>query len=197
MNPIELAVDYWFSNIARNYEINCCIAATTIVADALEYFGVDAKPMATDIIVYNAAARPFHQDQVPTDEWPDEAWSIGSDHDRPAGGPGYDGHLVLMLEDKGFVDLTCNQYRKPSKDIRMKAPLWLGFDTGAPPEGWFEFDRGDLIVCYRLRPDQTRWKHAKDYRSPNRKRFAGEIIRHVRGVMEESLAPHQSEEATG
>lgn len=195
---VGTAVEYWLDTVSKNYALNCCIAASTIVSDALSFFGVECEPMAVDIIAYNKAGREASDAGLPISEWPDEAWSVGSDHDRPVGGPGYDGHLVVYFPGKGFVDLTCNQYRKPDKGIAVEAPIWVELPDDYEMGKWLELPRPDgTKVVYRLRPDQKRWKHAKDYRSPYRKRFAGEMIRHIRGVMAASAAPYYEEAPLG
>lgn len=111
-----------------------CIEAARLATAVLRRAGVGARPMACDVVAFNADALALFDQGVPITDWPPTAWTRGAscDHDHP--GPNLSepyrrvnpgGHLVVAstVDDTWFVDLTVQQYHCPEQGIVIEAAI--------------------------------------------------------------------------
>jgi hypothetical protein len=97
-----------------------------VAVEFLRRHGVPARPIATQVVVSNAALlRHIEAGESPTREnqlrWEsDGSWSLGignPDPDRRDHTRGFDGHLVAVVNEKLFIDLSIDQASRPDHDI--------------------------------------------------------------------------------
>ena len=111
----------------QQYRPDCCIAATKIMMEVSDYFGIEARPQVVTTNVYNPIyARLFRENGGPPNsnkqakEWFDKgAWSVCIGAGKPKPGH-WSGHLVGIFTTeagKHLIDLTINQANRPKKEI--------------------------------------------------------------------------------
>lgn len=180
---VDAVCEDWTAVLAPAFRPDCCIAAASIGAEALSYFGVRASAVACDLTIFNPEGFRQFEAGAPISEWPPSAWSVGSHHEQadPLEPKRYNGHLVILLEDyDAVIDLAIGQFSRPEKGIAHDAPLIL---SGSIPDrsGRRTFpaqsDDGSVVIVW-LRPEQKQWRSAPDYRT--RSVLAGPMIRRLR-----------------
>lgn len=174
--------------ILTRWAAESCIASTRIAQDVLAYYGVATAPQAVAVIAMNAAASAeFAAGRKVAEDWPPEAWSVGTGLGFPPPGDrkGWDGHLVAVARDHGFfVDLSADQFSRPEHDMTV-GPVVVDLAPPALTEkhgilGGFRTDEG-AEVAYRVMTTRT-YTTAADWRRRSRHRMmAGRIIRAMEG----------------
>lgn len=115
-----------------------CVEATRLAVAVLQAVGLDARPLACDVMAANARAVPLLLDHVPVRSWSPGAWSTGSKCDDPPAQAnlqeptrrrGFAGHL-LVAGDTWFCDLTAEQFHRPSKRIVVPGPVVGPYQPG-------------------------------------------------------------------
>jgi hypothetical protein len=91
---------------------NHCVLACKILAVTLDDLGYTAVVHPVQTLVTNKAARALIADKVPTDRWPEFAWSVGTD--RRPGKSGYPGHLIITVGDH-LIDPSARQFQRPNR----------------------------------------------------------------------------------
>lgn len=174
-------VDIW-PDIAVGMMPNHCILGARVAVEVGRYFGVPITERSTDTLVANALAWKLIGEAVPVEEWPDEAWTIGVNHESP--GNGYPGHVIA--ESEHFViDLSAAQFARTKKGIKgeaLLAPKLDGFDWSASLV-ISSADDGTVIV-YKPMTDTT-YKTAPDWR--NRLNWGTEASALIRLMKAEGL----------
>ncbi len=172
---IDTAAGLWHDEFAQLFEQSACIAASAVLFEAATYFGREATILPVDTIAANAPAIELIDAHVPIDEWPDEAWSVGTSHDERCGIPGrYDGHVVCIV-DGVLVDLTAGQMSRPQRGLLV--PEVIVADGDVLHEGEIDLPGGNRVT-YVARPEQTGWRRAPDWKM--RSVTAGPFIRQLR-----------------
>lgn len=189
--------DHAREEIAKSYHADCCIDATAIVLDVLDYASVNGRALCTKANIRNKAALAFIEKHdgpaLVTDppeklaEWENvKAKWIGIGYETHQEG-GYRGHLVTIAkyhEQDVLIDLTLNQADRPDYGIIVPAIIAEAtpeFITGSKSLNlslndefhvWYnaEVSRDDFI-------DTPAWKHTKQ-RQPT----VRAIIRHAKEI---------------
>lgn len=175
---IDAAAGLWHDEFAGRFQPSACIAASAVLFEAATYFGHDANVLAVDTIAANPEAIAQLDAGTPVDDWPDEAWSVGTSHDERCGIPGrYDGHVVCIV-DGTLVDLTAGQMSRPKRGLVI--PEVIVADGSLASEGEIDLPGGHRIT-YVARPEQTGWKRAPDWK--RRSATAGPFIRQLRALL--------------
>jgi hypothetical protein len=147
-----------------------CIAWSRIGRDVLAQLGVQSTCVPARLRVCNAAARRHVDAKQP---WMigsgDGSWYVsigGGGQSRPGR---WDGHMVLLAEERFLVDLTLHQAARPEYGIHVE-PAWFPLDAplvhGEPVsflklDGTvMQYERDDTLPPYQDTPGWTR-----DYRS--------------------------------
>lgn len=178
---------------------NCCVLATAVALDVLDWAGITASPVAVTCNVFNAAALDFLEQhcQLPKDEhdplyaeWQEKRckWlAISPDgFDAAPGGrteTGYAGHLVALANygpsGKVLIDLSTGQFDRPAYDMTF-GPV-LGTVTPEPlaaNELFAQFSLNGCRVQYLYRPDLDDFRNAPDWTDKTRRReLVAAIIR--------------------
>jgi hypothetical protein len=177
--------------VLARYRPDSCITTTRVLIEVLRYFGVSAEPWAVDLTVTNAAGRKWAATDVPIEDWPDEAYSIGMRADsaaRPGDGGQFGvGHVVAVVAGGLMADASIDQVARPGHGIPALAPVLarLPGDWRDAPDGmvlrWAAGD-GDLQLDYRgngsrLYASSPNWRR----RNPHLRACVAEAIRAVRG----------------
>jgi hypothetical protein len=156
------------------YGRGCCILHTRIAVDVLRELDVRARPMAMRVMAGNASWRGLCKQlgRYPQpDEWTAETWCLGIGYgaDPRAERPGYDGHVIAVVNDRWGLDLTLDQASRPQKGMRFSPHFWQ-----VSPE----FLRGEehdalstsegSVVVYQALPEERGFLTAPDWTLPRK-----------------------------
>lgn len=148
------------------YARRTCILHTRVAVDTLRAFNIRARPLACRLMVLNAAyARRSNQlgRMLDPDEMLPEEHSIGIGFGRGEM-PGYDAHVVAVVDERYILDLTLDQASRPQREISLRPghfPAPREFLSGAEP---FVFDAPDgTRVHYAAVPDDRGFLRVPDW----------------------------------
>lgn len=172
-DTITNVLEHW-ENIATNavgklIAANHCILACKTLAVTLDELGYTATVHTVQTVVTNQTARQLIANKVPTNQWPEFAWSVGTD--RRPGMTGYPGHLILTI-DNHLIDPTTSQFHRPGRlhlpnivvcdatDFHTTSHTSATGPDGTTIDWWNDPTLGNL---HRTSPDWTRnwrtWHH--------------------------------------
>jgi hypothetical protein len=111
------------------YTRRTCILHTRYAVDALRLLGVRARPLSTRVMIGNAEWRriagelhrwPNH------DEWTPEVWCLGIGYgaDPREEHPGYNAHVIAVVNERWALDLTIDQANRPKHGIELTPHYW-------------------------------------------------------------------------
>lgn len=175
--------------IGTLYRPDCCIAATAILIDVLDYFRLTARPLSVIATVFNPAmSGRIEREGMPTLEEAERDWfpngcyslAVGIGDPEPGKWPG---HLVANLADKVLIDLTLDQADRPQHGIVLPMPVVAPF----PPELLTEDGQmagmvNGCRVVYEARPADRSFERSNDWRSRKRHdAVVGAAIRRLKG----------------
>lgn len=167
--------------IAIGYERRTCILHARIAIDALRTLGIKANPLAVRVQVFNAeyVAQVNRIGRMLThgDTLDEKAWTIGIGYgaNPAATAPGYDGHVLVIVDGRWAVDLTIDQANRPQYGIELSPHYWQpspGFLLGDLPE---VFEAGESIVRYEAMPEERGYLRAGDWTNARRYESAGVV----------------------
>ena len=143
-----------------------CVLNCKVALDALARFGVKAAPLCVDVGAFNAQAWRLYNADVPVDQWPADAYSIGTDAGLPvdpANGK-WSGYLVLIAGDR-LIDVSLDQLSRPAYGIVLE-PRTVGFQTGWGKDGdqlGVEIPPRGVMVKYVVNATADTWRRAPDW----------------------------------
>jgi hypothetical protein len=162
--------------VGRLVRPDCCILATAVLIDVLDYFKVKARALAVEAWIANPL---MHERMLvegcPSPEDAERSWfpqgayalSLGGGDPEPGKWPG---HLVAVLEGQVLADLTLDQANRPQYGIVLPVPVLASFD----PE--FLTGAGALVgvvngcrVEYTARPTDRSFQKATDWQARKRR----------------------------
>lgn len=170
-----------------------CILASLVAEEALCYFGVPATAVDCDVIVYSRKAWELQGADVPVEDWPDDAWSIGCVEGLVSPRPGwYDGGHVLVVTDRErlLLDLTAGQFSRPDHAMPVAdavavtetARVLLSTTDGRETYGSTAAHGVVFLWTFTARRD---FRHTREWKV-NAPKFAGPVIRSMRERLEEA-----------
>jgi hypothetical protein len=154
--------------ILEDWRADSCIASTAICIDVLDYFGLDARPLACRTVVWNRQLESG-------------CWSVGIGHgDKRQGG--WPGHLVALAAGDLLLDLSLDQASRPQHNIELGAlGVYLPEDYLA--EG-YECEAFGCHLYYEFLPADQSFRNANDWKATSRRReTVGTIIRAVKDAL--------------
>jgi hypothetical protein len=128
---------------AAGFSRGTCILHTRLATMLAREAGIRARPLRCNVVVANGKWLELAEelDRMPeTREWRGGEWSLGIGHGREVGQPGYDGHVVVVVEERWVLDLTLDQANRPQHGINMH----LGYFAVTP-----EWLRGETMTAFR------------------------------------------------
>jgi hypothetical protein len=160
-----------------------CILAARAATETARYFGVTLRERAVSVLVANAKAWELINADVPVDEWPDDAWSIGIDpHDeRNAAMRGYAGH-VITESPRYLLDLSAPQFNRPRRGLYVEDPL-LAPRGDDPADAWTYGDERGTRLVYRPMDDRSYRKMPDWTNRLNWREETAALIRLVRAAL--------------
>jgi hypothetical protein len=180
-----------------------CIAMTKLGIDALRYFRLDAKPVPVKVLALNPTLGAWVQEGHTLDEtaeWPEGSFAVALGHGvdpntarqrrmRAMGRmPGWDGHLVIGVDDHVLIDLSMSQMRRNNRNIILPDTAILRVES--PFEGLTEsvvFDFGECVVAYDPDPTNVGYRDAPDWKLTGGGAFhralVGQVIRAMKAIL--------------
>lgn len=185
--PVELARRNP-PELLRQVGRGSCVQATRVGIEALNYFGVKAKPLTVMMICGNNAwAEWMKLDTFGSEQMPDEAWSVGIDPVLRPGERGFPGHLVIEVDGQ-LLDLDAGFYSRPDRGIHIPETVLVPLSTDPTVLGngnlaGIDLDDGGVILY-------GQHHGAPDFRTSGAWRdtakWAGPVIRRMRDRLEAS-----------
>lgn len=197
---LDTLVDHGRERLHEDFRRDCCIAATAIVCDCLDWAGFNVRPFPVQAQVANKAAMVYLETYG---EFPDpnkggnwrENWDACRAHligigfgAREGARPGYDGHLIAVAhashgEGRLLIDLTLDQCDRPHRDLCLP-PLVTQCTTDQllSPQMRFDTEAGDTVLYYPRR-ERVDYQTSPDWTNagaPARDRIVGDLIRLAR-----------------
>jgi hypothetical protein len=155
------------------YSRSTCILHTRVATTAIRHFGVRARPLACRLMVCNQAYVDLRTElgRPPApDEYTAEAHTVGIGYGSD--GPGYDAHVVTVVEDRYVLDLTLDQASRPQRGIVLE-PVYFevskAFLAGDENKG---LAINDAYVVYGAVPEDKGFLSVPDWTEPMRLRSA-------------------------
>lgn len=170
---------------ARRNDRGRCVQATRVGIEALRYFGIEARPLVTTMMVGNEDWVRWMLDGQPL-PMPDEVWSVGIDPE-PREDRGYPAHLVIEIDGQ-ILDLDAGFYSRPHKGIYLPPSVIVPIqrqDDPHLPIAALDLDDGGAIVYH----DRAIAHHVPppDYRSTGAwkqtGKWTGPVIRRMREAL--------------
>jgi hypothetical protein len=103
---------------------DCCLNGTRVALEAMKHFGVEARPLTTQVMLFNKLfwERIQAKGEMPDEEecqaWVREGgWSIGI-RGQSTGRPGWPYHLVAIA-DSFLIDSSMRQFNRPERNIEV------------------------------------------------------------------------------
>ena len=157
-----------------------CILATAVGVACCRALGIAARPMSVEAHAINADMAQWIEDGQPAPR-PDTAWGVGLLNERPPGFPGrhggWNGHLVVEVIGRGFLDLNCGPLGRPQHQMWMPSAMYLPkiltheFDDCCLELGNMNEQPGSTYIMYRRAQgdgaenwrDSPDWLHRHEY----------------------------------
>jgi len=163
-------------HIGTLYRPDCCIAATAILNEVLDYFQLTASPLSVIATIFNPVmSERIAQEGMPTLEEAERDWftkgcyslAVGAGDAQPGKWPG---HLVTVLGGRVLIDLTLDQANRPQHGIvlpmQILAPCDPDFLAG---QARVAGSVGGCRVVYEARPGDRSFERSNDWRSRKRR----------------------------
>jgi hypothetical protein len=140
-----------------------CINGSRIAISVLTRLGITARPVSVTLAVFNQQAADLWLNDVPMDEWPAHAHSIGVGFpDDPAPG-GWKGHLVVEGDD-WTMDVSAEVLDRPGLIISKGAVVFPGkldYEEGVPT-AWH--DQHHQLWVFQRTPANNTWRNARGWK---------------------------------
>jgi hypothetical protein len=151
--------DLWRSGLHRTHDPRCCILAARLAIELLREHGVRAWAEATNTVIFNRAGWELAEREVPHDQWPEHAWSVGATED--AEGSGFPGH-VWAAADGWLIDLSARQFHRPVR-IHVDGGLIVRNRLGEPARPMVLGEGPTMLVIGVGRLSTRSYRQARDW----------------------------------
>jgi len=187
--------------VGTRFAESCCIAATRIVIDVLDYFGVEASPLAAQVYLYNGPMLDrLDRDGLPATQeeaqsWLKEdpaLWSVGLGVGDGCSPERWPGHLVAVARFHGelwLIDGSLGQGCRPHRGIHAPAvfiaPVEESFLQGDSRAWEKSGDGWRTRVEYWPQPERRDWISSPNWKRDNTpcRKEAGRIIRAIQDAL--------------
>lgn len=159
----------------RAHDLESCITGARVAFDVCRAHDIRVRALSTKVRIYNApmVARMV-RGEVPSDvqeidRWnrEDGSWNVGIGgfgYDKP---DHFDGHLVVIADERVLVDPTLPQANRPQYDIELSGL------AGRIPDGWprrendvpIQLEQNGCVVTYEAQADDRRWVATDSWKS--------------------------------
>jgi hypothetical protein len=178
---LDKGLPYLRARILEDFRVDSCIATTRATIRLLRHYGYDAAPCPVRLFAFNKQ----YLDQLekgtrpPTDPgalsaWCDlhKAWSVGLGVPVPGKQDGYEGHLVVLMNEprRLLIDGSADQVSRPKHGILVNSPIVSPCPEGFPikKKSSIELlgDHGELLIYEPI--DNQRWRVSPDWNNKKR-----------------------------
>lgn len=162
--------------------VDSCIASTRILTSVLDYFGYPSEPLPCRAVVWTSLGFEQAEANVPFEQWPEGAWSVGVSGTGKTTGKRWDGHLVAMVADRWLIDPSADQFTRPQRGMNVGLVVVDAAEWGdrSRLHCWRRPD--GLVVGYSLMPNPGGWRDSPDWRQGRYRDVVGTVIRRLKDV---------------
>lgn len=155
------------------YSRETCILHARYAVDSLRALGLRARPLAARVMIGNAEWYAIAAELgcwPQREQWTPEAWclGIGFGRDPRQTRPGYDAHVIAVVNERWALDLTIDQANRPQHGIELTPHYWPvvpAFLRGDQPAQFRVGDGiGDAYVHYDAMPEDRGFLNVPDWR---------------------------------
>lgn len=157
------------AEVLRTHHDRSCLMSTRVLIETAKYFGVYAKPVPVKTAFLNGAAIAAMEQELPLEQWPDDAWSVGIEGTGQKGvrndPKGWDGHMVAVTKTV-LVDPSADQMSRPEKGMPLEAfaaPIPTEWSTGDQPTVFRAGGPGGLVLIYTPMTTPGPWRDSPDW----------------------------------
>jgi hypothetical protein len=154
---ITKLADAWPEIRRAHFTVDCCLNASRVWIDALTVVMPQAK--VRPLVVHAVASNPQAQRLLLDPDLTIERWRAEGarllDVGTPRGtGPGWPGHLVVIVNNRFLVDPSAEQMDRPTLSVppTIIAPIGKRFLSGRSSIALRMSD--DSLICYEARPTE-------------------------------------------
>jgi len=143
-----------------------CILHTRIATLLARKAGVRARPLTCALTVANAEwlALAEELDRMPdVEEWRGGEWALGIGQGKAPGQKGYDGHVVVVVEDRWVLDLTLDQANRPQHGIEVRPGYFRVERDWLRGGRRIAFRRNGAFIQYEARPEDRGFLAVPDW----------------------------------
>jgi hypothetical protein len=164
------------------WHAGCCILATRVAIEVAAHYGIEARPLPVQVLLYNEAFRRHLEarEELDVHNWyqQDGSHSIGLGFGAPEmGADKWAGHLIVTA-DGLFADLSIRQAERLERKIVTGGFLVGPYRPGL--QAWEAVNDHGTAIQYKTSANMA-YTAAPDWCDPKRRRqLAGPIIREVR-----------------
>jgi hypothetical protein len=155
----------------KGYARDTCILHTRVAVNMLRNAGLRAQALTVRVGVYNLAYAKWMSElgRMPrqTDDHHPGAWAvhIGFGRDPRREGPGFDGHVIAIVNERYALDLTIDQAARPEQGITTRPHWWIA-DRGFIAGGVHAFRMLNTFVRYEAIPEERGFLTVADWALP-------------------------------
>jgi hypothetical protein len=152
---------------AEGFGRGTCILHTRLAIMRARQDGIRARALACRVHVQNAewVALTERLGHPPTeaDFEGTEAWAMGIGFGQGEGRPGYDAHVVTVVEERYVLDLTIDQANRPQRNILLRPGHFEARDGFLDGEVGIGYEQKGSHVLYTALPDERGYLTVPDW----------------------------------
>ena len=155
-----------------------CINGSRIAKEVLTHYDVESDPVSVSMCIFNRFAWDLHTRDVPMDEWPEHAHSIGVGPGMVSKPGRWNGHLWLEGPDWS-LDISAGQFARPGK-IVVEGPMFLPERLPPGRELLALVDRYGQRILANRNPGNNGWRAASGWQlTANNREVVAEVLRRM------------------
>lgn len=175
--------------LSKYYREDCCIVAARIIIEVLKKLHFkDVKPFVIEANIFNeiyVKKGRIPQNEEEAQEWLKEgAWQIVlGDRSKKTEGK-WDGHLVVLINNKYMLDVAVYQACRPHKQINLDPIFTTVPEDFINGEDKCQLMFNNCLIVYVSYPEDQSYQKAKDWWDVNQsKDVVSEILSEVKSIL--------------
>lgn len=175
--------------LSKYYREDCCIVATRIIIEVLKKLHFkDVKPFVIEANIFNEIyvkkGRTPQSDEEAQEWLKDGVWQIVlGDRSKKTEGK-WDGHLVVLINNKYMLDVAVYQACRPHKQINLDPIFTTVPEDFINGEDKCQLMFNNCLIVYVSYPQDKTYQSSKDWYDLSRsKQVVGEVYKEVKAIL--------------